>query len=184
MNDKKNTGFARLEQNLIDVIKESQIKLGYDYGALQFFYPLATLNHLLNVQLTEAEMLVYLEEFAQYVKNRLGEVRCTGKKERFAFAVLADGMKYVHEHVETSAFLEDLIRMTAFHGCSMEDVLQVFRKYSEHVIQKEIEDDEFDCVIYFEDGKPDDYLYCFRQEGSHIIYHRFTKEDYGDLGVK
>lgn len=42
--------------------------------------------------------------------------------------------------------------------------------------------DEFDCCFYFTEGK-DPYLYCFKDEGCHIIYHRFLPEDFEDLGL-
>jgi hypothetical protein len=40
---------------------------------------------------------------------------------------------------------------------------------------------EFDYLVYFEDGVPDDYRYCITDEGCHLIYHRFTPEDYEDF---
>ena len=41
---------------------------------------------------------------------------------------------------------------------------------------------EFDELIYFEDDTEDPYYYCFKDEGCHIIYHRFLPEDYADFG--
>ena len=35
--------------------------------------------------------------------------------------------------------------------------------------------------IKFKNGVPDDYRYCLTDEGCHIIYHRFTAEDYFDF---
>ena len=40
----------------------------------------------------------------------------------------------------------------------------------------------FDYLVYFEDGIPDDYRYCLSLEGEHMIYHKFTPEDYEDFG--
>lgn len=37
-------------------------------------------------------------------------------------------------------------------------------------------------IVYFEDGIPDDYRYCLSLEGEHMIYHKFTPEDYEDFG--
>ena len=42
---------------------------------------------------------------------------------------------------------------------------------------------EFDRMIRFEEGE-DKYYYCFKDEGCHIIYHRFLPEDYADFGFK
>lgn len=40
--------------------------------------------------------------------------------------------------------------------------------------------EEFNYLIYFEDGTPDDSYYCFTEEGEHLIYHRFSKNAYKD----
>ena len=37
--------FARLEKNIIDVIKEEQAKLGYRKEKIRLYYPLSSLNH-------------------------------------------------------------------------------------------------------------------------------------------
>ena len=40
---------------------------------------------------------------------------------------------------------------------------------------------EFDYLVYFEDGEPDSFWYCITDEGCHMIYHRFSEEDYKDI---
>ena len=49
------------------------------------------------------------------------------------------------------------------------------------VIIEYIKDGEFDVLIKFADKADDRYYYCFKDEGCHIIYHRFLPEDYEDL---
>ena len=44
-----------------------------------------------------------------------------------------------------------------------------------------VDADGYDYVVYFLDGKPDDYRYCLSMEEGHLTYHRFTKEDYEQL---
>ena len=41
--------------------------------------------------------------------------------------------------------------------------------------------EDFDYVVYFQDGMPDDYRYCIKFEGCCVIYHRFTPKDYGEM---
>ena len=41
--------------------------------------------------------------------------------------------------------------------------------------------DEFDYMICFENDPEDTYRYCFKDEGCHIIYHRFLPEDYEEF---
>ena len=52
------------------------------------------------------------------------------------------------------------------------------RKYA---VFEEIEDGDFDWAFHFADGIPDRYYYCFKDEGCHLIYHRFLPEDYEEL---
>ncbi|MBD5159206.1 MAG: DUF3877 family protein [Ruminococcus sp.] len=52
---------------------------------------------------------------------------------------------------------------------------------------EEKNNDEFNYLVYFVDGIPDEYLYCLTVEEEidghlHITYHRFTREDYEELG--
>ena len=39
------TGYAKLEKNLIDILKEQQMKLGYCDEEVRLYYPLSSLNH-------------------------------------------------------------------------------------------------------------------------------------------
>jgi ADP-ribose pyrophosphatase len=66
----------------------------------------------------------------------------------------------------------------------MEEVLAQFKKWSSHVRVEKANHGEFDLLAYFEDGQPDAYYYCLKQEGHHVIYHRFTKEDYKGFGFE
>ena len=40
--------YQNLEQNIIDVIKEEPAKLGYRLEEIRLYYPLSSVNHLLN----------------------------------------------------------------------------------------------------------------------------------------
>ena len=70
----------------------------------------------------------------------------------------------------------------------MQGIFDLFHAYSNNVVIEKAGDDEFDYVIYFGHGAEkgqtvdsDEYYYCFKDEGCHIIYHRFLPEDYRDL---
>ena len=62
----------------------------------------------------------------------------------------------------------------------MEQVLELFRETSESVVIEKKIHGEFDYLCFFPDGDPDDFRYCLTDEGCHVIYHRFTPEDYID----
>ena len=74
----------------------------------------------------------------------------------------------------------------------MEEVEALFAKQKDAYEIEKMNHGEFDYMIHFVDSK-DKYLYCFKDEGCHIIYHRFEEihiiyhrflpEDYEDLGL-
>lgn len=170
--------FDRLDKNIQAVIAEQQIKLGYLEEKIRLYYPLASLNGLLETECTSSQMRKILDDFSADVEEKYGKIVVTEKEGRFCFLLPSQAGKYVHEHMGDFAFLKELIEMVAGHGHSFEDVLSVFRKYSDCVHVEPVDYGEFDYLVYFQDGEPDDFIYCISVEGRHITYHRFTKADY------
>lgn len=169
--------FARLEKNLTDNIKEAQLKLGFDKRPMSLNYMSASLGHLLGGECTEN----VLAEFAEYAKSRLGVITFRAIKDGFCITVSAEGTAYVN-NLKGYDFIAELISAVRNHGTSMEQVLEIFGKYSSKVITEKSNSDEFDLLVYFGNGEPDEYYYCLTDEGCHITYHRFIREDYTDLG--
>ena len=164
--------FDRLEKNLIDIIKEEQAKLGFRKEAIRLYYPLSSLNHFF-----EAED----SGFPASLTKKLGNVTVTAKKDRFCFHIPEDGSVYVHEHTDANEFIRSLVELLQEHGCTMEDIFTLFKSVSKNVVCEEMNHDEFDWLVRFTDNQNDPYYYCFKDEGCHIIYHRFLPEDYADF---
>lgn len=170
--------FEKLMQNIMDVIAEEQIKLGYRSEVIYLYYPLKSLNSLLGTDSDIYGMNINLSEFSEYAGEYLGKIGISNRKERFCIAIPPEGADYVHEHMGENDFLKSFINAVSKHGCTMEDIVGVFGQYSKNVTVRKIDDGEFDYLIYFTDGKPNDYMYCIKFEGCHAGYHRFTKDDY------
>ena len=151
-------GFCRLEENLIDLVKEQQAKLGFRPEVIRLYYPVSTLNHFFGSEDTAEEMKARLNGLEAHMKGTLGEVRVTAKGDRFCFLIPEEGVAYVKEHTRPNEFIRS--------------AKPVFEKS---------EDGDFDWVFHFADGIPDRYYYCFKDEGCHLIYHRFLPEDYAEL---
>lgn len=173
--------FTKLEKNICDVIKEEQIKLGYRKENVRLYYPLLSLNRFLHTDLDAAGMEEALKEFSLSVRERLGTVEITCENDRFCFFLPPEASEYVRQNTADSGFLRDLIDAVSRHGVSMEEVIGLFKKYSGHVHIEKMENEDFDYLVYFEDGTPDEFRYCLTDEGCHIIYHRFTADDYSDF---
>ncbi len=173
--------FSKLEQNICDIIKEEQIKLGYRREVIRLYYPILSLNRLLNTDLGIAEMGKVLNEFCGTVKDRLGEIEISNVGERFCFCFPPEASEYIDTHTKHEGFLYDFVETVSRPHVSIEDVIGQFRKYSDHVHVERSTLDDFDYLVYFEDGEPDAFRYCLTDEGCHVIYHRFTVDDYNDF---
>lgn len=176
-------GYERLEKSLIDLVKEEQAKLGYRKEMIRLYYPLSSLNHFMETNADSEEMQELLADFPKAAEDIFGEVVITHAKDRFCFALSEKASEYVHENMKPNEFIKELVELVAKHGCTMEDIEVLFRSHSDKIVAEPMDNGEFDRMIRFEEGE-DKYYYCFKDEGCHIIYHRFLPEDYADFGFK
>ncbi|MCQ2535696.1 MAG: DUF3877 family protein [Lachnospiraceae bacterium] len=172
-----------LSANIIDVIKEEQIKLGYMKEQIRLYYPLSSLNLMMEESLDCEAMKKHLEKYFAKRQEIFGEVEVSYKDERFCIHLSDDASEYVYKNTPHEGFLYDFIELVSKHDVTIDEILALFKKYSENVIFEEMKDSEFDYLIYFKDGTPDIYWYCINDEGHHFTYHRYTKEDFYNLGL-
>lgn len=174
--------FEMLEKVICDTIKEEQIKLGYEKETIRLYYPMSSLAHILEKDITEtAEMDEILEGFCHAVIDKLGKVQVSHRAERYCIIIPPEGADYVHEHYEDNPFLREFIDVVRKHDCTLDQILEVFHRFSDQVVCKESDISEFDYVVYFNDDTLEDYRYCIKIEHGHTIYHRFTKKDFEQL---
>lgn len=174
---------AKFEANIIAMIEEQQIKLGYLKEKVRLYYPLASINYLLETNCSADEMTEQLNIFCQQVRDHLGSITFSHEKERFCITIPPEGSEYIHTTRKPNEFIEKLIGLVGTHGTTMMQIETLFRAQNQPVSISKTSHGEFDYLIFFESGIPDDFLYCFKEEGHHIIYHRFTKGDYEDFGL-
>lgn len=185
--------YDNLQRSLIDVIKEEQAKLGYYREDIRLYYPLSSLNHFFGTNVGADEMQLILDGTGEQdhtpiatgmneaLSDKLGMVEVSHRGDRFCFHIPPEGVEYVHENTTENEFIRELVQLVAKHGCTIEEVYQLFTKHSGHVRREPMENGEFDVRIWFEDDAEDTYYYCFKQEGEHMIYHRFLPTDYEDF---
>ena len=173
--------YKALEEHIKDSVMEEQAKLGFRKEVIRLYYPVGMLNNLFGTDYDAEEMQKALTGFAGFVKERLGEIMITHKKERFCLILPEETSVYVHEHKKENEFIHQLVELVGKHGCTMNEILDLFHTYSENIITEEMNNGEFDRLIRFADKPEDTYYYCFKDEGCHIIYHRFLPEDYADF---
>ena len=174
--------FEKLEKNIIDLIEEQQLKLGYLKETVRLYYPLSSLNNFLVSDCDVDRMKAVLDEFSEETKEKLGGIKITNNGERFCMAIPPEGAEYVHNNLNENGFLAQLINVVRDHGSTFDQVLDVFKQNSNKVHVEQMSNGEFDYLVYFEDDKPDDFRYCISVETHHVTYHRYTPADYKEFG--
>lgn len=166
-------GFKRLEKNLIDIIKEEQAKLGFRKEEIRLYYPLISLNHFFEADDDVDEMQTRLEQFPEEVKKKLGDICVTHKKDRFCLHIPEQGSVYVHEHTAENEFIKKLVELMMNHGIKKEDILAIFQKEAKDIRVGDMHNGEFDFWVRFPEENEDEYYYCFKDEGCHVILPPF-----------
>ena len=115
------------------------------------------------------------------LSDKLGMVEVSHRGDRFCFHILPEGVEYVHENTKENEFIRERVNLVAKHGCTIDQIYELFTAHSDRVGREKMDNGEFDERIWFQDDADDPYYYCFKQEGGHMIYHRFLPEDYEDF---
>ena len=182
----------RLLKNMVDQVKELQIKLGYARETVRLYYPVESLTGILGVERSweEAEdpkggFRQFLEELNQdelLQGSGLGALKFGGNPSRMWVSIPPEGSQFVHEQVEASAFLLELIELfQKHHHLELAEVEAVFAKHAGeagYLSQEMPEGTDFDHVFHLIESQLDEYYYCIKMEMGHTIYHRFLQEDY------
>lgn len=171
----------KLQKNLIDLIKEEQAKLGYRKESVRLYYPLQSLQHFYHCSDSADEMQTRLLDFSETVANTLGAVEISHKGDRFCFVIPESGTEYIHTQMKENEFIRQLVELVGSRHVTMEQIRTLFEAQEAPCIITDMDSEEFDVMIRFTEGD-DPYYYCFKDEGYHMIYHRFLPEDYADFG--
>ena len=172
----------RLIDNIIEQIKEAQLKLGFVSEVIRLYFPVSSLCALLQVEkMSGKKLMEELKKEESFSKTPLGEITFTFcKGERIEVCISPQGAVYVHEQIQDPPFLSHMIDMFQnHHHLTIEEIRGAFAKFNANYICEKMQPGtDFDYVLYFPDKKPDAWYYCIHMEMGHTIYHRFTEEDY------
>lgn len=172
-----------LLQSLTDMIQEAQIKMGYSRNPMRFYFPADSFSRLLGI--SEAPTDAQRTEICAAAADTLGSIQIVQDGARWMVSIPAEGIEYVHLHAPENPFLTELIGILQHQDAqtALSDIPAIFRKYSAHVHAEDVQDDEFQLLLWFADGVPDAYRYCFGEEMGIIGYHRFSPADFDALGL-
>ncbi len=176
-------GFKNLEENIETTIYEGLLKLGYENNeSFSIYYDLDLLNHLLQTSFESNETcLEYMKEFIFCVNDRLSDIRIFLNKNRFKFTVPKESIAYIYKHNENNLFLRDLINTVNSHSFTLKDITSVFAHYSKDYVCEEIDNSEFQYVLYFTGSSPDKFKYCFTFDQMGGYYHRLLDFSYDKI---
>ena len=175
--------FNRLEENIETTIYEGLLKLGFhDNESIIIYYDLDLLNHLLSTSFTSNEdCLKYLKAFKAYVNVRLQGISILIVNDRFQITVPKEGIAFIHKQNEDNGFLEELINLVKRHSFTIEDIIAIFEHYSNDFVCEEIDNSEFQYVLYFKDSNLDKFKYCFNFDEMGGYYHRLLDFNYDKI---
>jgi len=173
-----------LLSDITDQLKEAQIKLGFAPSTVKLYYTITSLAALTGCTASNAnDVAAALCAEEGFTATQLGTLCFQPHEDRVEVTIPQDGVRYVHEQVEASPFLQALIGMFAgHHHHGMAQVIELFdRQQSPYVYRQMPPGSEFDSLLYFCNGQPDGYCYFFKEEMGHLSYHRFRPEDAAHL---
>lgn len=173
----------RLIKNIMDQIKEAQMKLGFVQESIRLYFPWESFLVLLGEsEVKKSQLLSVLNDSPEFADSGLGQVVFRESMGRVEVTIPPEGAEYIHRQVPEPAFLKTLIQLFgSHHSLSIEAICHCFENFSSDYVCREIPDNDFDYVLYFQDQEIDSYYYCIKMEMGHTIYHRFIKEDYEKL---
>lgn len=168
----------RLEKNLIDQIKEAQLKLGFVRETMRLYYPSESIRGIMG------EWDMDVDALLDQMRRAFPDFTFSIHAGRVEICVPPSYVEYVHGEVETPAFLARLIdQFQKHHHLGVEEIKEIFSGFGDYVCEQMPEGTDFDYVFYFKNPAVDEYYYCIRMEMGHTIYHRFLKGDYEQLLV-
>lgn len=170
-------------QNIVDQVKEAQIKLGYEKEIIRLYYPIEEMEDIIE---DSFDINSFIKKYSESDNEGIGPLSITKLNKRLEVCVMPDGVEFIYKNIASPLFLTDFIDLfRKNHHLSLSDIKQIFEKYSTDYICIDMNDTEdFDYMLRFKDSTIDAYYYCIKFEMGHTIYHRFTKAAYLRNGWK
>lgn len=173
--------YHKFKNHIIEIIQEQQYKLGFYEGDIKLYYPLASLLHLLEIN-DASDIRYHLTLFKEECKEDFGDIKISKLKDgRFCFTIATQGSLYVYQSHRSNPFLKNLIQLLQEANINMEHIFTLCQSYAgsdDNLHIEKVRHPDFDYLIYFKNGQPSAMYYCFKADHGHIIYHRFSKEDW------
>ena len=174
-------GYSYLLKNLSDSIFEMMLKLGEKHNSSMCIYYTEDLAAFLlgtDVDKTAEKIIA----FKPYAEERLGRIDVERASDgRYGIRVYSEGIDKIMDSNPRKAFLNELIEKIRDRSCSIDEIKKILAKESSDFVCEEIDDSEFQYVVYFKDESIDEYKYCFTFDVMGSYYHRLIDYDFDKL---
>lgn len=170
---------VNFKQIFYSMIKEQQMKLGYESDAVRLYFPETSLYRMLQVS-EEAPREVFksrLLAVAEQMETELGTIKISRVKDRYCFTIFEQGSAFIHEQVPEDPFLRELIALFLRHDVTIDDVISIFEASKRPFVCEKMWQGEFDYMLHFEEEGQDPFYYCVSFRDGHASYHRFHAMD-------
>lgn len=171
---------SNLEENIIDNILECFAKLGYTNTAINFYYPITSLLVLLDCDKEHLDDAI--DDFKKRAADTLGNItieELTSERGRYEIVIPISGVEWVHNNYKPTVFWESFISEIQKPNRTLEDMVGMFRSFSQDIIIDMLKDDMW--AISFRDKTIDKYIYLIEQNEFGLQYHRFTSREFEDI---
>lgn len=170
-------GFEYLLKNLSDSVFEMMLKLGEERSSgICIYYTEDLLSYLIGEDDVSSDKLI---KFKDFVADKLGKIDMEIASDgRYGLRVYSDEIDKITKSNPRRVFLRELIDKIRDRNCTIDEIKNIFEKESADYVCEEINDSEFQYVIYFRDANIDEYKYCFTFDIMGSYYHRLIDYDF------
>lgn len=127
-------------------------------------------------------MMRELEAFFTKDEAELGKIEISRRGDRFCLAVGPKGAAWVHAHTNQTAFWRRLSRPLGGMVARWTSCWQFLTDTATGCMWRNCTTANLTGSSLLKTDSRDAYRYCIADEGCHLTYHRFTKEDYEAFG--
>lgn len=167
-----------LENSLRFSVEEMCDKMEMILPGCSLNYPASSLCRMLDVR--ESDLDEAIANFCADFTKHYGALTASPYDNGWCFTFSAEAVRELMQHPIGGAFLKDVCHISATHHTPVEKWKEIFSRYGEAKLVS-MKNQEYDWILYYPSGNPVSFVYCLKQDGTHITSHRLEKVDFDDL---
>ena len=159
-------------------VEEMCSKMGMTLPGCSLNLPSGSLMRMLNTNADELSKSV--ANFCQSFSAAFGNLSAYPYENGWCFVFTAQAVNAIMHRPIGGYFLQATCALSANHHATADQWKSIFSQFGECVLQK-TNDAEYDWLLYYPSGQPVNFVYCLKQEGSHISAHRLARLEFEQL---